>query len=139
MSFLKRGTVSYVQIFHTWLVYVLTYLHFTWYIHCQNVWSGWPVYEVKCLCSRGQEVLPLPPAFQYLTLMTCRPVASAPPVIGRSVNPISTRGAHYPHPVLQAPPPGFSSLPSALNFELKNDRVWYDLPRDLISEIQLQL
>ena len=21
----------------------------------QNVWSGWPVYEVKCLCSRGQE------------------------------------------------------------------------------------
>ena len=23
---------------------------------------------------------------------------------GRSVNPISTRGAHYPHPVLYAPP-----------------------------------
>ena len=25
------------------------------YTHCQNVWHGWPVYEVKCLCSRGQE------------------------------------------------------------------------------------
>ena len=25
------------------------------------------------------------------------------PVFDRSVNPISTRGAHYPHPVLQAP------------------------------------
>ena len=22
-------------------------------IKCQNVWSGWPVYEVKCLCSKG--------------------------------------------------------------------------------------
>ena len=32
--------------------------------------------------------------------------AQAPPVFGRSVNPISTRGggAHSPHPVLQAPP-----------------------------------
>ena len=29
--------------------------------------------------------------------------ALAPPVFGRSVNPISTTGAHYPHPVLQAP------------------------------------
>ena len=30
--------------------------------------------------------------------------ASVPPVFGRSVNPLSTRGgAHYPHPVLQAP------------------------------------
>ena len=26
-----------------------------------------------------------------------------PPVFGRSVNPISTRGAHSPHPVLRAP------------------------------------
>ena len=25
------------------------------YTRAQNVWSGWPVYEVKCLCSRGQE------------------------------------------------------------------------------------
>ena len=25
------------------------------YTRRQNVWSGWPVYEVKCLCSRGQE------------------------------------------------------------------------------------
>ena len=30
--------------------------------------------------------------------------ALAPPVFGRSVNPISTRGTHYPHPVLLAPP-----------------------------------
>ena len=30
--------------------------------------------------------------------------AYAPPVFGRSVNPISTRGSHYPHPVLLAPP-----------------------------------
>ena len=27
-----------------------------------------------------------------------------PPLFDRSVNPISTRGAHYPHPVLCAPP-----------------------------------
>ena len=40
-----------------------------------------------------------------------RPVATGgaggervPPLFGRSVNPISTRGAHYPHPVLCAPP-----------------------------------
>ena len=25
------------------------------YTRVQNVWSGWPVYEVKCLCSGGQE------------------------------------------------------------------------------------
>ena len=25
------------------------------YTRAQNVWSGWPVYEVKCLCSRGQD------------------------------------------------------------------------------------
>ena len=36
--------------------------------------------------------------------------AYAPPVFGRSVNPISTRGAHYPHPVLHAPPPDFQTL-----------------------------
>ena len=30
--------------------------------------------------------------------------AFAPHVFGRSVNPISTRGAHYPHPVLHSPP-----------------------------------
>ena len=30
--------------------------------------------------------------------------AYAPPVFGGSVNPISTRGAHYPHPLLPAPP-----------------------------------
>jgi hypothetical protein len=24
----------------------------------QNVWSGWPVYEVKCLCSRGRVATP---------------------------------------------------------------------------------
>ena len=41
-----------------------------------------------------------------------RPVASggareacAPPLFGRSVNPISTRGGtYYPHPVIHAPP-----------------------------------
>ena len=27
----------------------------TMYTCCQNVWHGWPVFEVKCLCSRGQE------------------------------------------------------------------------------------
>ena len=25
------------------------------YTRAQNVWGGWPAYEVKCLCSRGQE------------------------------------------------------------------------------------
>ncbi len=29
--------------------------------------------------------------------------AYAPPDFGGSVNPISTRGAHYPHPLLPAP------------------------------------
>ena len=28
----------------------------------------------------------------------------SPPVFGKSVNPISNRGAHYPHPALLAPP-----------------------------------
>ena len=27
----------------------------TMYTCRQNVWYGWPVYEVKCLCSREQE------------------------------------------------------------------------------------
>jgi hypothetical protein len=27
----------------------------TYHTDCQNVWFGWPVYEVKCLCSRGQK------------------------------------------------------------------------------------
>ena len=44
------------------------------YTRVQNVWHGWPVYEVKCLCSRGQVLmkeggLPLPPEFQYLILV----------------------------------------------------------------------
>ena len=46
-----------------------------------------------------------------------RPVASGvgrPPLFDRSVNPISTRRAHYSHPVLRAPPPGFSDLAKAL-------------------------
>ena len=30
-------------------------LHFNTYTLNQNVWSSWPIYEVKCLCSRGQE------------------------------------------------------------------------------------
>ena len=30
--------------------------------------------------------------------------ARALPLFGRSVNPISTRGAHYPHPVVYVPP-----------------------------------
>ena len=25
------------------------------YTRVQNVWFGWPDYEVKCLCSKGQE------------------------------------------------------------------------------------
>ena len=25
------------------------------YTRCQNVWQGWPVYDVKCLCSRGRK------------------------------------------------------------------------------------
>ena len=36
----------------------------------QNVWSGWPVYEVKCPEGRNEGGLPLPPAFQYLFFMT---------------------------------------------------------------------
>ena len=32
------------------------------------------------------------------------------PLFVRSVNPISTRGAHYPQPVLRAPPPDFQTL-----------------------------
>ena len=27
----------------------------SFYTRAQNVWSGWPVYELKCLCSRAQE------------------------------------------------------------------------------------
>ena len=34
----------------------------------------------------------------------------APPLFLRSVNPISTRGTHYSHPILCAPPPAFQSL-----------------------------
>ena len=41
--------------------------------------------------------------------------ARASPDFGISVNPISTRGAYYPHPVLCAPPPPrFSDLATAL-------------------------
>ena len=29
-------------------------MNFSTYTVRQNVWSGWPVYEIKCLCSRGQ-------------------------------------------------------------------------------------
>ena len=50
---------------------------------------------------------------------TCRPVASmgaggarAPPVFGRSVNPISTREAHYAHHITKFHP-GFSDLASS--------------------------
>ena len=41
----------------------------------QNVCPGWPVYDLKCLCCRRQEwprMLPLPPVFLYLILMTWR-------------------------------------------------------------------
>ena len=34
--------------------------------------------------------------------------ASAPPVLDRSVNPTSTRGADYAHHSTTSPPPGFS-------------------------------
>ena len=40
--------------------------------------------------------------------------AMAPPVFGRSVNPISTRGADYAHHIT-AGTPGFSDLPTALH------------------------
>ena len=40
--------------------------------------------------------------------------APPPPVFGRSFNLISTRGAHYPHPQLPAPPPEFSDLATPL-------------------------
>jgi ATP-binding cassette subfamily C (CFTR/MRP) protein 4 len=37
-----------------------------------------------------------------------------PSIFGRSVNPISTKVGHYPHPVPCAPLPGFSDLATAL-------------------------
>ena len=51
--------------------------------------------------------------------MKSRPVgaggAMAPPYLGRSVKPISTRGADYAHQIITTvPPPGFSDLPTAL-------------------------
>ena len=39
-------------------------------------------------------------------------IAMAPPDFERSVNPISTRGAHYAHHITTGPP-GFSDLPTA--------------------------
>ena len=42
--------------------------------------------------------------------------ASAPPVFGRSVNPISTRGGTLSPPSTTSPPPGFSDLSTALNY-----------------------
>ena len=44
------------------------------YTRVGNVCPGWPVYGVKCLCSRWQEWErePLPLAFQYLILMVWR-------------------------------------------------------------------
>ena len=46
------------------------------------------------------------PEMQVQTLFrhAARWGAAAPPDFGGSVNPISTRGTHYPHPVLPAPP-----------------------------------
>ena len=38
----------------------------------------------------------------------------APPIFGKSVDPISTRGADYAHLITTVPPPGFSDLPTAL-------------------------
>ena len=40
--------------------------------------------------------------------------ASAPPMFGRTVNPISTRGADYAHHSTSSPP-GFSDLATALS------------------------
>ena len=42
--------------------------------------------------------------------------ALAPLVFGRTVNPISTRGADYAHHITTGPP-GFSDLPTALDSE----------------------
>ena len=40
------------------------------YTQAQNVWSGWPVYEVKCQKAGMIEgEFPLPPALQYLSCM----------------------------------------------------------------------
>ena len=44
--------------------------------------------------------------------------AMAPPVFGRSVNPISTRGTDYTH-LITTGTPGFSDLPTALSTRLK--------------------
>ena len=41
--------------------------------------------------------------------------AMAPPDFDRSVNPISTRGTDYAH-LITTGTPGFSDLPTALNF-----------------------
>ena len=53
----------------------------------------------------------------------CRPVvpgcagcAMAHPIIGRSVNPISTRGTDYAH-LITTGTPGFSDLPTALSYK----------------------
>ena len=52
--------------------------------------------------------------------LLCRPVASGGagghvPVFGRTVNPISTRGADYAHHSTKCPP-GFSDLATALQY-----------------------
>ena len=39
---------------------------------------------------------------------------TSPLIFGRSVNPISTRGADYARHITTCPPPGFSDLPMAL-------------------------
>ena len=41
-----------------------------------------------------------------------------PPVLGRTVNPISTRGADYAHHSTTSPLPGFSDLATALKLRL---------------------
>ena len=49
-------------------------------------------------------------------ILMYRAVASGGAGGGRPVNPISTRGAHFPHPVLRAPPPEFINLATALMY-----------------------
>ena len=53
--------------------------------------------------------------------------ALAPPVFGRTVNPISTRRAdYYAHHSTTSPPPGFSDLATALQ-QVYKVRKWFEI------------
>ena len=51
-AFVQHFATKPVHLWHLSKPWVTCQRHNT---RCQNVWSGWPVYEIKCLCSREQE------------------------------------------------------------------------------------